>query len=51
MHVDEDLSDRTVIILASMQIDFVAADAGFLDIALAPIGQAPSPGRKRSARF
>ncbi len=39
MHVDEDFAQRAVLVLAGMDIDLVAADARFLDIALAAVGQ------------
>ena len=39
MHVDEDLAELAVVVLAGVQIDLVAADAGLLDIALAAVGQ------------
>ena len=39
VHVDEDLADAAVLIFAGAQIDLVAADHGFLGIALAAVGQ------------
>ena len=39
MHVDEDLAEFAVVVFAGVQVDLVAADRGFLDIALATVGQ------------
>jgi hypothetical protein len=39
VHVDEDLAQLAILELAGVQIDLVAADRGFLDIALAAVGQ------------
>ena len=40
VHVDEDLAEFAIVELAGVQIDLVAADRGFLDVALAAIRQA-----------
>ena len=40
MHVDEDLAQRAVLVLAGAQVDLVAADDRLLGVALAPLGQA-----------
>ena len=38
VHVDEDLAETAVIVLARAQIHLVTADDGLLGVALAPIG-------------
>ena len=40
VHVDEDFRQTSVLVFAGVQIDFVAADGGFLDIALSPVRRA-----------
>ena len=40
MHIDEDLAQLPVFILAGVDIDLVTAHGGLLDIALAAVGQA-----------
>ena len=39
MHVDEDFAQAAVLIFAGAQIHLMAANNGFLGIALAPLGQ------------
>jgi hypothetical protein len=39
VHVDEDLADPAVLVLAGAQVDLVAADDGFLGVALAALRQ------------
>jgi hypothetical protein len=39
VHVDEDLAQRAVLVLAGAQVDLVTADDGLLGVALAPFGQ------------
>ena len=39
MHIEENFTDRAVIKLTCVEVDFVAPDSGFLDIALATIRQ------------
>ena len=39
VHVDEDLAEAAVVVLAGAQVDLVAADDGLLRVALAPVGQ------------
>ena len=39
VHVDEDLAEPPVLVLAGAEIDLVAADGGLLRVALAPVGQ------------
>ncbi len=43
MHVDEDLAERAVLVLAGAEIDLVAADDGLLGVALAALRQAGAP--------
>ena len=40
MHVDEDLADAPVLVLAGAQVHLVSADHGLLGVALAAVGQA-----------
>ena len=40
VHVDEDLAEAAVLVLAAPEVDLVAADPGFLGVALAPARQA-----------
>ncbi len=40
VHVDEDLTEAAVAIFSGAEIDLVAADAGFLGVAFAPVRQA-----------
>src|SRR5271166_1881756 len=42
VHVDEDLGEPAVLVLAGPQIDLVATDRGLLRIALAPVRQPPA---------
>src|SRR3546814_19281139 len=44
VHVQEDLAEFAVLVLAGAQIDLVAADGGLLRIALAAMGQALALG-------
>ena len=39
MHVDEDLAEAAVLILAGAQVDLVTADDGLLGVALAAVRQ------------
>ena len=39
VHVEEDLAERAVLVLAGAQVDLVVADAGLLRVAGAAIGQ------------
>jgi hypothetical protein len=39
VHVDEDLAEAAVLVLAGAQVDLVAADVGLLGVALAAVGQ------------
>ena len=39
VHVDEDLAEPAVLVLARVQVDLVAADGRLLRVALAPVGQ------------
>jgi hypothetical protein len=41
VHVDKELGEPAVLVLAGAQIDLVAADRGLLRVALAPVGQPP----------
>jgi hypothetical protein len=45
VHVDEDLAERAVLVLAGAEVDLVAADDGLLGVAGAAVGQ-----RRRLAR-
>ena len=42
VHVDEDLGEPAVLVLAGPEIDLVAADDRFLRVALAAVGQPPA---------
>jgi hypothetical protein len=42
MHVDEDLGEPAVLVLASPQIDLVASDRGLFRVAFAAVGQPPA---------
>jgi hypothetical protein len=44
VHVDEDLADPAVLVLAGAQVDLVAADDRLLGIALAALRQALAAG-------
>ena len=50
MHVDEDLAEPAVRILAGPEIDLVAADAGLLGVALSSSGKRFAPDETREAR-
>ena len=53
VHVDEDLAERAVLVLAGAQVDLVVADAGLLRVAGAAVGQPAALARcsgGRSAR-
>ena len=47
VHVEEDLAELAVVEFACVQVDLVAADSGFLDIALAAVRQARAGGAAR----
>jgi len=40
MHIDENLAEATILKFACMEIDFMSANRGLLDITCAAIGQA-----------
>jgi hypothetical protein len=42
VHVDKNLGEPAVLVLAGSEIDLVAADGGLLCVALASIGQPPA---------
>ena len=50
MHVDEDLAEPAVRILAGPEIDLVTADAGLLGVALSSSGKTFPHGETREAR-
>ena len=50
MHVDEDLAEPAVRILAGPEIDLVAADAGLLGVALSASGKRFAHDETREAR-
>jgi len=50
MHVDEDLAEPAVRVLAGPEIDLVAADAGLLGVALSSSGRRFAHDETREAR-
>jgi hypothetical protein len=50
MHVDEDLAEPAVRVLAGPEIDLVAADAGLLGVAISSSGKRFAPDETREAR-
>jgi hypothetical protein len=50
MHVDEDLAEPAIRILAGAEIDLAAPDAGLLGVALSSSGKRFAPDETREAR-
>ena len=50
MHVDEDLAEAAIVVLAGAQVHLVPADDGLLGVALAAVGHLLAIERMRSTR-